>query len=195
MPTQLATAVGELTERIVIQTAEPATVSVSTLTRSSQTVTVTTATAHGYADADFVTIAGATQTEYNGEFQIDVTGANTFTYSILSGTPATPATGTITATYVSDGQGGALETWRTLATVWGTMQPLTANETLALGGISAIGMYKARIYYRADVTPKLRVSWRPFGHTTAKLLEIQGVQPDPIDSRRMIVLTLGEVQS
>jgi hypothetical protein len=43
-----------------------------------------------------VTIAGATQTEYNGTFTITVTGASTFTYPV-AGTPATPATGTITA--------------------------------------------------------------------------------------------------
>jgi hypothetical protein len=41
-------------------------------------------------------IAGAGETEYNGTFQITVTGANTFTYTV-TGIPATPATGTITS--------------------------------------------------------------------------------------------------
>jgi phage tail sheath protein FI len=41
-------------------------------------------------------IAGANQAEYNGIVTITVTGASTFTYPV-TGTPATPATGTITA--------------------------------------------------------------------------------------------------
>lgn len=52
------------------------------------------ASAHGFATGDLITIAGADQTEYNGEFQITITGANTYTYAIVCAT--TPATGTIT---------------------------------------------------------------------------------------------------
>ena len=53
--------------------------SVTTLTSSGTTATATV-TAHGYTTGADVTIAGATQTEYNGEYSITVTGANTFTY-------------------------------------------------------------------------------------------------------------------
>jgi phage tail sheath protein FI len=70
--------------------------SVSGITRATSTATVTTASAHGFTTGQRVTIAGATQTEYNGTFTITVTGATTFTYTV-TGTPATPATGTITA--------------------------------------------------------------------------------------------------
>src|SRR3990167_6818942 len=70
--------------------------SVSTLTRSGTTATATTAAAHGYASNDYVTIAGAGQEGYNGTYQITVTGDTTFDYTV-AGTPATPATGTITA--------------------------------------------------------------------------------------------------
>lgn len=68
---------------------------VSSLTRSSTTVTVTS-TAHGYTTGDKITILGASPLAYNGEWTVTVTGANTFTYEI-TGTPTTPATGTITA--------------------------------------------------------------------------------------------------
>lgn len=68
---------------------------VTSITRSGSTATVT-CTAHGYSTGNKAAIAGATQSEYNGVFTITVTGANTFTY-IVSGTPATPATGTIVA--------------------------------------------------------------------------------------------------
>ena len=74
---------------------QPAAQAVSSITRSASTATVTTASAHGFTTGQSVTIAGATQAEYNGTFTITVTGASTFTYTV-TGTPATSATGTIT---------------------------------------------------------------------------------------------------
>ena len=70
--------------------------SVSTLTRSGTTATATTAAAHGYATSDYVTISGAGEEGYNGTYQITVTGGSTLTYTVAC-SPATPATGTITA--------------------------------------------------------------------------------------------------
>ena len=69
------------------------------ITRSGSTATVTLAS-HGFATGDLVTIAGADQTEYNGTFTITVVTTNTFTYAV-TGTPATPATGTITASLLA----------------------------------------------------------------------------------------------
>lgn len=67
-----------------------------TITRSGAVATVTQ-TAHGYEKNNRVLIAGAGQAEYNGDFAVaSVIDANTFTYAV-SGTPVTPATGTITA--------------------------------------------------------------------------------------------------
>lgn len=66
-----------------------------TITRSSQTATVTH-TSHGKSTGEYVTIRGANQAEYNGTWQITNTGANTYTYTV-AGSPATPATGTITS--------------------------------------------------------------------------------------------------
>lgn len=71
-------------------------VAVTSITRSVATATVTTTTPHGYATNNRVNIRGATQTEYNGDFTITVSDATHFTYTV-SGTPATPATGTIFA--------------------------------------------------------------------------------------------------
>jgi len=72
--------------------------SVQSITRTGTTATATFATAHGF-NADGLTrvsISGASQSEYNGEFKIfNVTG-NSFDFTV-SGSPATPATGTITA--------------------------------------------------------------------------------------------------
>ena len=69
--------------------------SVTSITRATATATVT-CTAHGFTSGDQVNIRGANQSEYNGDFLITVTDANTFTYTV-SGTPATLATGTIIA--------------------------------------------------------------------------------------------------
>lgn len=74
------------------------TVNISSLTRSGTTATGTTASAHNFATGMQLTIAGANETDYNGTFTITVLSTTTFSYE-LTGTPATPATGTITASY------------------------------------------------------------------------------------------------
>lgn len=70
-------------------------VTLTSITRVSQTATATK-NSHGFSNGQYVTIAGATQTEYNGTFAISNVTANTFDYTV-TGAPATPATGTITA--------------------------------------------------------------------------------------------------
>jgi hypothetical protein len=70
---------------------------VSSLTSSGTTCTLTSTANHGLQTGDYITIAGAVQTAYNGTFTITRTGATTFTYTAASTPSATPATGTITA--------------------------------------------------------------------------------------------------
>ena len=71
----------------------------STITRSGSTATVS-CTAHGLLTNDYAVIKGANETEYNGVFQVTKIDDNSFSYTV-SGTPATPATGTITTTGVA----------------------------------------------------------------------------------------------
>ena len=66
-----------------------------TITRSGATATVSH-TAHGLSDGDIVVIRGADQQEYNGPFTITNVSANAYDYTV-SGSPVTPATGTITS--------------------------------------------------------------------------------------------------
>lgn len=73
--------------------------SVTSILRSGSTATVTMAAAHNLATGQKIEIIGADQNEYNRIKTITVTGATTFTYTV-DGAPATPATGTITATAV-----------------------------------------------------------------------------------------------
>jgi hypothetical protein len=67
----------------------------TSITRASAVATVTLPSAVNWQSGSSVTVAGAAQTEYNGTFVITVTAPTTVTYAV-TGTPATPATGTIT---------------------------------------------------------------------------------------------------
>lgn len=69
---------------------------VVTITRVTTTATVAH-TGHGMVTGEKIVILGALQNEYNGIKTITVTGANAYTYTV-SGSPTTPATGTILAT-------------------------------------------------------------------------------------------------
>ena len=64
---------------------------ISSITHSGVTATVITATAHGLIDNEYISVSGATPSDYNGVFMIKVIGASTFTYIMLS-VPATNAT-------------------------------------------------------------------------------------------------------
>lgn len=69
-----------------------------TITRSGSTASVSH-TAHGLSNGQRVLIKGANEIEYNGNFVITNVTANAYDYTV-SGTPASPATGTITSTAV-----------------------------------------------------------------------------------------------
>jgi len=70
--------------------------SINSITRSGSTATATVAAGHGFRENDVVLQAGAGQTEYNGEFRIFNVTSTTYQFTV-TGTPTTPATGTITA--------------------------------------------------------------------------------------------------
>lgn len=80
----------------VLDFALAADIAVTSITRAGAVATVTTTAPHGQASGRLINIRGAAQTEYNGDFTLTSTGASTFTYAV-TGTPATPATGTILA--------------------------------------------------------------------------------------------------
>jgi hypothetical protein len=114
-------------------------VSVTSITRASTTATVT-ATAHGFTTGDQVNIRGAAETDYNGDFIVTVTDANTFTYTV-SGSPATPATGTIIANNgpeVRDSYDGGLYA----AGVFASQNYDNANEFIVLAGSDSATLYR-----------------------------------------------------
>lgn len=94
-----------------------------TITRVDTTATVAH-TGHGMATGDKVSIQGANQIEYTGVKTITVTGVNEYTYTV-SGSPTTPATGTIMSTFVAlyglTNEDGEVTTSR----VYSSDQPIT----------------------------------------------------------------------
>jgi hypothetical protein len=64
---------------------------ISSITHVDVMATLTTSTAHGLTTGDYVSITGTTPAAYSGVFKITVTGANTFTYEMVS-VPAGNAT-------------------------------------------------------------------------------------------------------
>jgi len=57
---------------------------ISTITHVTTTATLTTSAPHGLVTGNSVTISGTTPAAYSGTFLITVTGASTFTYTMLS---------------------------------------------------------------------------------------------------------------
>jgi hypothetical protein len=97
---------------------------ISTITRGGTgnlTATVTTAAPHGLVDKNRVTITGATESNYNGTYVIDVTGATTFTYVMAT---APSANATVVGTY----------------TVFG----ITGVDSSRLANVN---LFKNRLYY------------------------------------------------
>lgn len=76
------------------------TASITSITHIGTTAFVTLASNQSLFTGLSVTIAGASPSEYNGTFTIEVTGNNTFTYTMAS-EPAGNATGTLTAEFVT----------------------------------------------------------------------------------------------
>lgn len=86
--------------------------SITSITRSGTTATATKV-GHLLRSKQIVTISGAAQADYNGNFRITVTSSSTFTFTVAN-SPVTPATGTILAKLAPLGSplaGGTTSPW------------------------------------------------------------------------------------
>jgi len=72
----------------------------TSITHAAGVATVTTSAEHSYNTGSDVTIKGATNTEFNGRFNITSTSSTTFTYAVTSGNSS--AGGTITCSNMQD---------------------------------------------------------------------------------------------
>ena len=94
---------GDWKEWTSLTAASPVTISSLTYSSSTGLCTATTSGAHNRSDGDPVTIAGATQTEYNGAVNVTYVDSTHFTYTPLSAPSVTPATGSPTVTGYTSG--------------------------------------------------------------------------------------------
>ena len=104
----------------------------------------------------------------------------------------------------ADGQGGFSTSWIDLVTdstarltrLAAQVLPLRVGERLQAASIGSMLSYTVTLRYRADVTPSMRITWRPYSpsatESTEKTLEIHGVQPLG-DGRAFLVLDCSEV--
>lgn len=83
----------QLDQSIPYETTE----TVSSLTGSGTTATMTTAAVHNLVAGDYIRVSGATETEYNGTFEVvSAPTTTTLTYTMATAATSSPATGTIT---------------------------------------------------------------------------------------------------
>lgn len=102
--TEFQTADNVVFSTVATATLEAKSLAVSSAVYSSGIVTITTTADHNLASGMEVTISGATETDYNGTFEILVADTDKFIYEI-TGTPTTPATGTVLVGFT----GGSIE--------------------------------------------------------------------------------------
>lgn len=175
-------------ERLVVQVGTAVAIALASLTRSGAVATATASTPHGFSSNDLVTIAGATPTGYNGRVLATVTGDRTFTYPVSSGL-ATPATGTLTATYAGDGKGGKRLTYRTLDTIAAEEQSVRSYERLQAEALHGYALRRFKVRARADLAIGQRLLWTPTSPAGSerKTLAITGVATDPADRLWMLI--------
>lgn len=71
-----------------------------------------------------------------------------------------------------NGFGEVITTWSTVATVWGSAEPLQGREYQLAKQTQAETLFRFRVRYRADVRPSWRVVWN------GRSYDIADVQPD-----------------
>ena len=140
---------------------------IGTISYSGATATVTTAAAHGYYTGDQVQIAGATPAQYDGVFNISVTGANTFTYTMA--TPGSNAAGTMTAVLIPVSTVNS----RTISSIaYGGTGGLTATASAASEAITTI------TYSGTTATVTMAAA---DGFTNSQQVQIAGAVPSQYD--------------
>lgn len=61
---------------------------------------------------------------------------------------------------VPDGGGGYTETWKDVATVWASLQPLSGREVIQSGQLQAQVPHRVRIRYRPGITAANRLTFK-----------------------------------
>lgn len=152
---------------------------IASLTRvANKAIVETTTSVHGLATGMDVVISGATQTDYNGTFQITVTADNEFTYELGAATPVSPATGTpvleatwgnATITCDAAGESGNLDQGATL-TVLAPPAGLDATAIVTFSDIGGGAAAEDVESYRARVLEALGTDFGMFSAAEIKII-------------------------
>lgn len=102
----------------------------------------------------------------------------------------------VAPTITTDTQGGRSVTWAAISGtpyVWAKVEALSGDERLQATAITALVSYRVTMPYRADLTPAMRLSWRPYRASAARTLQILGA-PRAVDAQRAYIqVDCGEV--
>lgn len=124
----------------VVNVANGAGQTISTLTRSGTTATCTTSTAHNLITGQQITVSGATPAGYNGTYLVTVTGTTTFTYTMAAdpGASASPVGSYVVLPYPNSpvyytSSGTVSAAWKSGTHVLGAQFSTAAGATLGTG--------------------------------------------------------------
>ena len=128
---------------------------IASITRSSNSVTVSTATATGLTAGESFTVAGVTDTSFNGAFAVNSISGTTLTYS-QTGANATSSGGQITEPDLSTNCCDVAQNASTTA-------PAYAGNVCLSQGVT--GQLSARVYQNGTTLPQDNISCQ-VGHLT-----------------------------
>jgi SPP1 family predicted phage head-tail adaptor len=81
-----------------------------------------------------------------------------------------------------NGFGDVIRTWSTVATVWGSVNPLSGREYLAARQALAETTTRIQIRYRADIDETWRVTWG------SHVYDIDVVLADPMHAQHLTLM-------
>jgi len=156
-------------------------ITISSLTRSGTTVTATSV-AHGFAVGRRMFITGAVQPEYNGLVTIaTVPTVDTFTY-VISGTPVSPATGTIVGDPATAVTAEAVNT--------GPIQALAGTLNVIVNTISGLDRVENQLDAVKGVNLETDAEFR-----TRRVAALQGLGAARLEAIRGALLQLAGVSN
>lgn len=90
-------------------------------------------------------------------------------------------------TNTRDSVGGIIQSWATVATVWASVEPMSAGEQFRRQQVQAKADWRVTIRYRNDILPADRITWRE------RVFQVRGLTAD--ERRRFLAISCEELQT
>ena len=91
-----------------------------------------------------------------------------------------------------DGLGHPIDTWPTVAPVWGLIEPLTSSEVFQEQQTKSVATHRITIRYRSDLLSKWRFRYDDPGTGKSRYFWIDGRPIDAGERRESLVCTVQE---